>query len=168
MKRLPASIIPMVLVLTISAGCSGTAGTSSGDEKQVRQAFTALQEALKAKDAEKIWGLLDADGQADAESRARAVRDAYAKASPAEKAKQEKQLGLPGKELSTLKGIGYLKTRLFLGKHHEIPDSEIEKVTVQGDQATVFYVEEDGDHEKLKLVREGGKWKVSNLDMPKP
>jgi hypothetical protein len=30
---------------------------------------------------------------------------------------------------------------------------------VDGDKATVFYTEEDGDKEKLSLVRQGGKWK---------
>jgi hypothetical protein len=111
---------------------------------------------------DKLWALLDADGQADAERAARAVREAYAKD------KDEKRYGLPGKELAELTGKGYLKTGLFLGKHHEIPGSKIEKVTVAGDQATVFYEEDDGDHEKLKFVREGGKWKVTALDMPKP
>ena len=34
------------------------------------------------------------------------------------------------------------------------------KVMVDGDKATVFYEEEDGDKEKLELVRQDGKWKV--------
>ena len=63
-------------------------------------------------------------------------------------------------------GKEFLKTKRFHGKYDELPDSKIEKVTVQGDQATIAYVELDGDKEKLILVREQGEWKVS-IPMPK-
>jgi hypothetical protein len=125
-----------------------------------------LQEALKAKDADKVWSLLDADSQADAERAAKAARDAYAKAAPGERAEQEKALGLAGAELTSLKGPGFLKTRRFQGKYDEISESKIDKVVVQGEKAAVNYTEPDGDKEKLTLVREGGRWKVS-LAMPK-
>jgi hypothetical protein len=41
-----------------------------------------------------------------------------------------------------------------------VPDSETEKVAVQGENATVYYLEPGGDKEKLILVRRGGRWKA--------
>jgi hypothetical protein len=137
------------------------------DEKQaVRETVVAFQSALKAGDAEKLWPLLDSDSQSDAERAAKAIQEAYAKASPEEKTKQEEALGLPGAELAALNGRGFLKTKRFHGKYHEVPGSTIDKVTVQGDTAKVDYTEEDGDKEKLSLVRQDGQWKLS-LPMPK-
>ena len=50
--------------------------------------------------------------------------------------------------------------------YDEVPGSMIDKVTPEGDSATVFYTEEDRDKKRLKLVRQNGQWKVS-LPMPK-
>jgi hypothetical protein len=38
---------------------------------------------------------------------------------------------------------------------------------VEGEQATVEYVEPNGEKEKLKFVRQEGQWKV-RLPVPKP
>jgi hypothetical protein len=144
------------------AGCAGPDKAAPGeDEEQVREAFTAFQEALKAKDGDKLWSLLDEDGQADVERAAKAAREAYAKADAGERAKQEKELGLTGEELAALKGPGFLKSKRFHGKYDEIPESKVDKVTVQGDKATVNYTEPDGDKEKHPLVRQGGQWKLT-------
>jgi hypothetical protein len=134
--------------------------------EQVREAFAAFQKALKATDAEKIWSLLDDDSQADAEREAASIRTAYTKADGEAKKKQEKELGVSGAELADLKGVGFLKTRRFLGKYDEVPESKVEKVDLQGDMAVVHYVEPDGDKEKFNLVRQGGKWKLS-VPMPR-
>jgi hypothetical protein len=121
---------------------------------------------LKAKDGEKLFALLDSDSQADAERAAQAVKDAYAKATPAEKGEKEKELGLSAAELAALDAKGFLKSKRFLGRWHEIPTSKFEKATVQGEKATLNYLEEDGDHEKLSYAKQGGAWKVS-IPMPK-
>jgi hypothetical protein len=156
-----------VIALGLVVGCSGGPQTAQGKgEDQVRESFTALQAALKAKDADKIWALLDAESQADAERAAQGIKAAYEKASADEKAQQEKALGLTGPELSSLSGRAFLKTKRFYGKYDELPESKLDKVTVQGDSATVNYVEPDGDKEKLTLVRQEGHWKVT-LPMPK-
>jgi hypothetical protein len=159
----------MLVALLLLAGCAGGGKPEGGpnkDEAPVREAFTALQEAIKAKDADKIWALLDEDSQADAERAARDVRDSYAKADAAERAKQEKALGLSGEKLAALDGKGFLKTSRFHGKYDEIPDSKIEKITIGGDNAAVNYLEPDGDKEKLVLVRQAGKWKFT-VPMPR-
>jgi len=165
MNRILACVAPIVLAL----GCSNPAAPTPlqpGDEEQVRQTFAAFQAGLKARDAQKVWAVIDSDSQADAERAAEAVRTAYGKADAAGKAEQEKALGLGGAELASLNGQGFLKTRRFHGKYDEVPDSKVESVAIQGDKATVNYVEADGDKEKFTLVREGGKWKLT-VPMPK-
>jgi hypothetical protein len=132
----------------------------------VRQAFTSFQEALKAKDGDRIRTLLDEDSRADAEREAKGIREGYAKAAPPERAELEKTLGLTGEELGSLKGTGFLKSRRFLGKYDEVSESKIEKVEVKGERAVVNYLEPDGDHEKLTLVRQEGQWRLS-VPMPR-
>jgi hypothetical protein len=157
----------IVFGVVLSAGYNKVIGQSSSnnDEQTVKEAFEAFQAAIKAKDAEKLWGLLDSDSRGDAERAAKAIKAAYAKASAEQKAELEKKLGLAGDELAKLTGAGFLKTKRFLGKYDEVPGSKIEKVTVQRNSAKVQYVEEDGDKETMKLIRQDGKWKLS-VPMP--
>jgi hypothetical protein len=157
-----------MLLLAFATGCAGggSSAPTAGGDGPARETFAALQAALKAQDAEKLWALLDGESQAEADRAAKAVQADYAKASAEEKAEQEKALGLPGAELAGLTGKGFLKTKRFQGKYDEVPDSKFEKVSVQGDRATLSYVEADGDHVKLTFVRQDGQWKVS-LRMPK-
>ena len=104
-------------LLALLAGCAGT-GTpapQAKEEEEARQVFATFQKALKARDGDKLWSMLDADHQADAERAARKVRDAYAKATPAERAEQEKALGLPVAKLEKLDGAGFLASTRFIG-----------------------------------------------------
>jgi hypothetical protein len=134
-------------------------------ESGVKEEFANLQAALKAKDAPKIWDLLDSATQADATRTAKIVKAAFKKASAKGKAKQQETLGLAADELGKLDGQSLLKTKPFLAKYDEIPTSKITFVTVQEDSAVLNYLEADGDKEKLNYSRQGGKWKVA-LPMP--
>jgi hypothetical protein len=69
-------------------------------------------------------------------------------------------------EQAGLTGAGLLEHQEFQKKYHEVPESQVESVTVPGEDATVRYVEPDGDHEKLTAVRQGGGWKLL-LKVPK-
>jgi hypothetical protein len=109
--------------------------------------------------------LLDSRSQANAERVAKAVQDAYAKATLAEKTELEKSLGMNGAELAALTGKDYLRTNRFQRKYQDLPGSTIENVVLQGDSATVYYLESDGDKEKAIFVRQDGQWKVW-LTMP--
>lgn len=156
-----------MVYIACALGCSKTTHSApSTVEGPVRESFVALQAALKARDGDKIWALLDGESRTEAERAAKAVQAAYAKADPTEKSAQEKALGLPGAELAGLTGAGFLKSKRFHGKYEELPESKIDKVTVQGDRATVAYTEADGDKEKLNLVRQDRRWLIS-LPMPK-
>ncbi len=159
------SLLGVVLV----EGCSPKATPAPGaadDEAAVREQFAALQEAVGKADAERIWALMDSQSRAEAERTAQALRAAHAKATAEEKAKQEEELGLTADEVAGLTGPGVLKTKRFRRKYGELPESKIEKITVQGDHATVHYVEPDNDKEKLRFVRQEGRW-TAWLAVPK-
>jgi hypothetical protein len=166
MNRILAGI-SIVAFSFLAAGCGNqpTGTPASGDEGAVRQAFESFQKALKAGDAKTLWSLLDEDSLADAEREAKGLREAYAKANAEERAKQEKELGLAGSRLESLKGIGFLETKRFLGKYDEVPGSKIDKVEVKGDKAVLNSIEEDGDLVKFSLVRQKGEWKLT-VPMP--
>lgn len=159
-----------LLSLALLGGCTRMPTTAThpaaDEEGAVRERFAALQAAVAKQDAETIWTMMASKSQAEAERSAQAVQTAYTKANVEEKAGQEKDLGLTGIEVAGLTGRGVLKTRRFHHKYHELPESKIEKVTVQGDNATVHYLEPDGDHEKLIFVRQEDQWKAW-LALPK-
>jgi hypothetical protein len=158
----------MIFCCVTVLGCSkATDPGSVGQEGPVRETVASLQKALKDRDADKIWKLLEKDSQADAERAAHAIKIAYAKADVKEKSEQEQALGLSGVELAGLTGVGFLKTKRFHGKYEELSESKIDKVALQRNGATVSYTEPDGDKEKLNLVQQDGQWKVS-LPMPTP
>jgi hypothetical protein len=85
---------------------------------------------------------------------------AYEKASSGEKAKQAEAVGLAGEEVAGLTGPVFLRTRGFRGKYDELAGGKITKVTAQGDTATVYWDDAEGDHEKTLFLREGGRWKA--------
>jgi hypothetical protein len=157
---------PILVVLSVAAMALPTLSAQGKGEDDIKQAFGQLQGAIKAKAAAKIWALLDSDTQADAEKIAKKVKGVYKKANEKDKAEHETNLGLTADEFAKLDGPLLLKTKRFLGKYDEIPDSKITSIAVQGDSATVNYLESDGDKEKLTYTRQDGKWKVA-MPMPK-
>jgi hypothetical protein len=153
-----------LLVVAFAAGCNAERKPPDDEDGPIRARFAEAQAAVKDRDADQVGALVAEQVHADAERTARQVRAAYAKADPGAKAKQEEALGLTGAELAVLTGKGLL-THRFLRKYRELPDSTVTKVVVGGDNATVYYLEDDGDRKKMDLVREGGAWKVW-LTMP--
>jgi hypothetical protein len=143
-----------------SPPASDRSANAENAEAAVREKFVELQKAIKAKDTQKLWGLLSSASRATAETKAKEIRSAYEKGTAEEKAKLEKESGLPGAELAKLTGTGILKTSRFVHKADEIAESTITRVTVEADTVTVYYDEPDGDHEKLHFKREDGQWKA--------
>jgi hypothetical protein len=157
--KLLAILLMLVSGLVVSKALAG--------EDDIRQAFTALQKAIKGRDADKIWGLIDSDSQADANRAAKAVQAAFAKADDKGKGEFEKKYGLTAKELGAMSGKLFLKSERFHGKYHEVPGSKLETVKVlKGDTARITYKEEDGDIEKFSMVKQKGEWKFT-VPMPK-
>jgi hypothetical protein len=153
--------------VSLFLGCSKAPDSSPADqEAAVGEQFAQLQSALKNRDTDKLWTLLDSKSQAQAERAAKDIQTAHNKATAEEKAKQEDVLGMSATELAGLTGKGFLKTKRFQKKYDEMPDSKIDRVIVQDDSATVYYLERDGDKEKAILVRQDGRWKVW-LTMPR-
>ena len=140
----------------------------AAEEERVKDAFKAFQDAIEASDAAKIWKLLDADSQASTERAARTVQTIYKNADAEGKAKLEKKLGMPGAELVNLTSEGFLKSKLFHAKYHDLPGAKIDKVAVDGNSTIVNYTEMDGDKEKLQLLLQNGDWKVTAPMPPLP
>jgi hypothetical protein len=134
-------------------------------EDEIKEAFATLQAAIKAKDGAKIWKLVDSDTRADAQKDAKKVKGLYNKGTDKQKADLEANLGLAAADFPKLDGEMMLRTKRFLGKYDEVPTSKVTGVSIQGDSATLNYLEADGDKEKLTYTRQEGKWKVA-LPMP--
>jgi hypothetical protein len=159
-----------LLAVALAAGCGGgqTSGPAPAEEHegQVRLAFADLQAALQLRDADLLWGLMDDRGRADADRAAEEVRSAYGEADAGRRARLEGELGLPGAELATLTGKGFLTTERFQAQYREVPDGTVEEVTVEGDRATVRFLGPGRHQAKVVLVRREGGWKVS-LTVPR-
>lgn len=155
MKLLSVGIVIAVCLI----GC--TSDNAKKSEEQVKEAFKALQTAIKEKDADKTWNLLDKDSQSDAEREAEASKEAYGKLADKDKADYEKRLNLTDKELADMTGKLYVKSELFYKKHHEIPGSKVDKVSVTGETGILYSIEEDGDKVNFPVVRDKGQWKFS-------
>ena len=164
----------IVLVVSIVcagslAGCNPSApkdkaadGTKKSEE-EIKQAFTALQSAIKAKDVDKIWSLLSADTQGDTEREGKAVKEAFGKLAESDKPAYEKKVGLSARELTEMTGKLFVKSNTFFsGETAEMPESKWDKVVVTGEStATVHYIEDDGkgQREARSVTREDGQWK---------
>jgi hypothetical protein len=141
-------------------------GSPKNAEDEVQKSFTALQKAIKDKDADKVWDLLVKDRQTDADREAKAARETYDKLPEKDRAGFEKKMALTGDQFAKMTGKVYLRSAKFHGKTHEIPDSKVEKITVSGDSGTLKYVEEDGDKISVNVAKETGGWKF-DLAIPR-
>jgi hypothetical protein len=150
-----------ILLLGVMASAPLWAG-----EDEIRKAWGHLQKAVKARDGEAIWGLIDADSQSDANRAAKIIQASYAKAGDKEKPDLEKKYGLTAKELADMNGKLFIKSNTFNNKFHEIPGSKVTGVTVKGDAAKLMTVEDDGDKVTFNLTKKKGAWKFF-LPMPK-
>ena len=150
-------------LVILSLGFIGITQALAGED-DVRQAFGSLQKAIKARDPEMIWAMIDGDSQSDANRAAKAVQSAFTKAG--DKAELAKKYGLTAKELADMNGKLFIKSNRFHGKYYEVPGSKLDTVKVKGDTAKLTYIEEDGDKEKFSLVRQKGQWKFV-VPMPK-
>jgi hypothetical protein len=165
-KRMTINSACCVLVLALLVGCSKTGTTDKGVEAPVRQVFEEFGTALKTKDAAKMWALLDPDTQAEATKMAQEIQEHYVKASKEQQAEWDTNLGLTSAEVSGMTGQGIVRTKRFLGKYEEIPESKIQNVVIKGEVANVHYLEPDGDKAILVVKHKEGKWKVAP-DLPK-
>jgi hypothetical protein len=121
---MPCRFVGTVFGLIIAVAGPLRAAEGDAEEKKVRDAFTAFADAVKAKDAAKIWKVLDKDSQTAANRAARSLKTTYENANAAGKAKLEKATELTGAELAKLTGEGFLKSKGFYGKYHEVPGSK--------------------------------------------
>src|SRR5262249_25311360 len=166
-------------------GCTGNApppkpetDTDSPQQAAVRQEFNRLKAALAAlREGKKgaddnVWELLGPDSRAAAEQQAKVVKGAYAKLADKDKAEMEKKTGLSAKELADMGGKTFVKSEIFQRRHHKVPDSEVSKITVSGNTATLVFIDPDKNTVTVGLMcpeRSGhplvDRWKF-NLEIP--
>lgn len=154
-------------LLLLVGGCARSETPPAGDDEglRVRARFETFQKTLQSGDVETLWAMLSKQSQNEADRAARTLRADYEKADVPAQAAQEKELGLAGADLASLTGRGFLKTRRFQAKYEEARQGKFDGVSAQGDTATVYFFDDEGDREKLLLVREDGQWKFW-LKMP--
>jgi hypothetical protein len=157
------------LILAVLLGTIGCAKTPEAvpvdQEPAVRARFEELQRALKERDTEGLTRLLAMQSQADAQGVARFVRLSFARADDKTREHYRKELGISPDEMMRFNGPMFFKTQPFLKRYKEVIDGKIERISIQGDNATLYYRDEEGEQEKLLLVREEGEWKFW-LPMP--
>jgi hypothetical protein len=156
-RRSPRAWWPALLVLA-GLGCGPP---PTDDEPRLREVFAAFQRAVAARDADALWDLLSPEARGAADRVAETLRTDYKTAAPEERAKQAEPLGLGPGELARVSGKGYLKTTRFLELYREVPGSTFQDAGIDGDRATINYVEEHGDGGQLPCTRTGGVWKVA-------
>ena len=86
---------PGLFLVALAVGCSSSpasrpavARPSAGEDAEVRKRFAELEEAVKLKDADKLWALLSTKSQDDTERIAKGVSETYVKAGADEKKTQ--------------------------------------------------------------------------------
>src|SRR5262245_39426062 len=132
--------------------------TDSPQQAAVRQEFNRLKAALAALSEAKtgaddyVWELLGRDSQAAAEKQAKIVKGAYAKLADQGKAEMEKRIGLSAKELTNMNGKTFVKSHIFQKKYHKVPKSEVSKITVNGNTATLVFIDPDKNTVTVGLV----------------
>ena len=141
--------------------------SAKDNDEQIKQAFGNLQAAIKAKDGDKVWGLMAKDARDDAEREAKVMKESFGKLTGDDKAGYEKKVGLSAAELAAITGKAYVKSKTFYsGEVDELPDSKMDKIVMTGDTGILHYIEEKGDKEKLPVVREEGQWRFA-VPVPK-
>ena len=162
-----------LLLLVFVAGCpqqpTASAPKTGAADAEIRRVFADFQSAVKDRDGTRLWDVLADESREDAERKAKAIREDFNKNTDGQRREEmAKNLDLPLGELKDLDGKGYLKTKQFYGKWHEAPGSKVDTVNVTGDRAELVYVEDDEDHDrvKMKLERQHGKWKLL-VEMPR-
>ena len=121
-------LLPLLAVVPFLAGC----GESGDVEKRV----DALYEALAAKDARRVCGMLTAE--------------------------QRRILARGGRECADVMGLGL---RFLDGALPRLRDAEVTDVEVDGDRATATVERPEGRENRIGLRKEGGRWQVSALNL---
>lgn len=157
----------LILAALLGAiGCAKTPEAARVDQEPViRARFEELQKALKEHDPERLNLLLAIESQANAQGIAYSLRRAFTRADEKTIERYRKELGISLEDMTRFNGPMFFKTRPFLAKYGEVADGKFERVSIQGDNATLYYRDEEGEQEKLLLVHENGEWKFW-LPMP--
>jgi hypothetical protein len=174
----PQKLRSLLVGILLLSGCTPSApapvaraSKKIDAETEIREAFAALQGAVKERSGAKVYELLATDSRQDADRIAGAVKDMFTKADEKKRAELAKKVGLPEAKLRDLTATIFLESDLFhhYDEHDEIPDVKgLDRVDVKGDTAKLEYKDPDQptNTSRLRAVREDGHWRFQ-LAMPK-
>jgi hypothetical protein len=160
--------VALLLVATVVAGGAATP----------EAAFKEFQGAFKAKDGEKVWGLLSKESQAKLDRLVAVMRQqmkALEKLTPEQRKQIEdqlaKKLGMPLADLLKMDGkqlfVYSVKNAGTLGNSNasfqQFLSATLEDVQVDGDKATAN-LKTAMKSNRVRFVKEGGSWKVTMPD----
>src|SRR5437762_1133949 len=140
-----AGLLAVAGLVGCTSGGGGSSGSTSGsaggdtEESKVRAQFDKLTKALDEHNADKIWELLDAKAQENAELKAKEIREEYAKVKDdaEKKADVEKkylEITDQGKshkvdvDLAKITAKNVLRTRPFHDRYDPMEKGKVEKV----------------------------------------
>ena len=164
----------MVALSLAVAGCSGKKKKPSEEElrQEVREAFTQLKEAISLVpkgNLDRIWDILSSESRDAAHKKAKKYKEEFAKMDPEEQAASARDLGYAVDDIKNMRGKGYLrlKSDKFYEQYLLVVAAPAEEITIKGDEAKVFYRQDESEHDKrsIRFVREDGDWKAL-LDIP--
>ncbi len=154
------------LFLAFLAGCSNAPSkTKDGDaDSEIRKSFTGLQAAVKERNGEKLWELLDSESRQDSDRVAKAVKETFVKADASKKQELAKKVGLSEEAMKDLTGKKLLESELFyrFDEHDELPDVKgLDKVEVKGSNAKIAFKDPDKQEVTMQMTlhREEGHWR---------
>jgi hypothetical protein len=135
----------------------------AGEDEAVWKVVQALQRAVKEKDYDAVWSLLDEDTRKKAEEVAKKVKEQYVSGDAGVRSELSERHGFTtGSEFERLDGRGYVHSKVFWYEIEDLPDSTFKTpAEIDGTEATVRYTEKgETKEEQLTLIKEEGKWKV--------
>ena len=121
-------LLPLIVAAALLSGC----GESGAVEKRV----DALYDALAAKDARSVCGMLTTE--------------------------QRRILARGGRDCEDVMGQGL---RFLDGALPRLRDAKVTDVEIDGDRATATVERPDGRENRIGLRKEGGRWLVSALNL---
>lgn len=135
------TLLRTVLAAAAPAACAALVACGSGDESEIKETVNGVYDAIAAKDAAKVCDSLSEEGKRQVTRGSAASRGGR-------------------QSCEAVFGFGLSVAGDALAKSK---DTEVTDVKVNGDRATAT-VKLDDSSGDIGLVKEGGEWKIRDLD----
>jgi hypothetical protein len=158
----------ILFLILVTTGCTAGKKKKEPTEKEAREAFSNLQEALgelRDGDTTKLWDMLCKDSREDAEKFAKEFSAQLAKKTPEEVADLAEEYKVTPQELKKKRdGKAYvrLKSARIYKKYFLMLAAPMDHFTYEDGDMKVYYKGEDEKSEtkSVTFVHEGRQWKA--------